>query len=213
MTGQSKIKHNRLIKKAEDLFLKYGYSRVSVDQIAFEAGVSKMTLYKHFHSKENLFIEVMKNQAEYHYKIIMEIINKNYHAIEKVEAFYTYLHQLAVQFPPILTRDIFEHPSLMEQIKDIKIAMAENMWRCILEDGIKKGEIRPLDVDFVCQLLLGLPQVFMNVDYFDEETKMSEFIKKLFDFMKYGMLGDVRDHKSTGIKEGIEDAGKYTHEG
>jgi len=59
-----------------------------------------------------------------------------------------------------------------------------------LEDGIKKGELRPMDIDFVCQLLIGLPMAFMDADYFNEDTKMHELMEKLFDFMKYGMLGD-----------------------
>ncbi|KUO69358.1 MAG: hypothetical protein APF77_02445 [Clostridia bacterium BRH_c25] len=190
MGGQSIKKLNRLLEKAEELFFKYGYNGVSVDQIAFEACISKMTLYKHFHSKEDLFIEIMKNVAEYHNRIIMERLNENCHAIERIEALYTYMLQLAGQFPAILTRDILEQPNLMERIKDIKLTMAKNMWRCILEDGIKKGELRPMDIDFVCQLLIGLPMAFMDADYFNEDTKMHELMEKLFDFMKYGMLGD-----------------------
>lgn len=213
MAGQSQKKIDRLMKKAEELFLKYGYSGISVDQIAEEAGISKMTLYKHFHSKENLFIKVMINISEYHYKIITDKINEKYHSMDKFEALYIYMLQLSSQFPPILTKDILEHASIFEKIKNYKEKIALEMWRSILEDGIKKGEIRPLDVDFVSGLLLRLPFAFMNTDYYSSEAKLKKFMENLFDFIKFGMMGGMDDNRNQVQKEEIESGEKCTHEG
>ena len=41
------------------MFLRLGYVSASVDLIAAEAGVSKQTIYNHFHSKEELFKEIV----------------------------------------------------------------------------------------------------------------------------------------------------------
>lgn len=61
MISQSEIKYNRLMEKAEELFISLGYKGVSMDQIAKEAGISKMTIYKYFSSKEELFVKDRKS--------------------------------------------------------------------------------------------------------------------------------------------------------
>jgi len=89
MANQSQKKLDRLMEKSEELFWKYGYNGVSVDQIAKEAGISKMTIYKHFSSKEELFIQVLMDYAIYHTNKTMEIIEGKYHTFDKIESLYT----------------------------------------------------------------------------------------------------------------------------
>jgi len=48
------MKRKSLINTAKDLFFKYGIKRVTVEEICQEAGVSKMTFYKHFKNKNEL---------------------------------------------------------------------------------------------------------------------------------------------------------------
>ena len=49
-------KRQRILMAAKSLFLKYGYHGSSMNQIAAEAGVTKLTVYNHFQDKANLFI-------------------------------------------------------------------------------------------------------------------------------------------------------------
>ena len=58
MRENSKREH--LIDTALNLFSKNGYHSTGIDLILCEAGVAKKTLYKHFESKEELIIEVLK---------------------------------------------------------------------------------------------------------------------------------------------------------
>ncbi|MGE5335771.1 MAG: TetR/AcrR family transcriptional regulator, partial [Nitrososphaerota archaeon] len=50
----------RILAGAEKLFTTYGYSRVSMDELAAELGMSKKTLYKHFPTKEALLLQVIE---------------------------------------------------------------------------------------------------------------------------------------------------------
>ncbi len=49
----------KLLRSALDLFLRHGYERTSMIQIARHAGISKPGIYHHFQSKEILFQEVL----------------------------------------------------------------------------------------------------------------------------------------------------------
>lgn len=49
-------KRQRILNAAKSLFLKCGYQGSSMNQIAQEAGVTKLTVYNHFQDKANLFV-------------------------------------------------------------------------------------------------------------------------------------------------------------
>ncbi|MBO9708027.1 MAG: TetR/AcrR family transcriptional regulator [Caulobacter sp.] len=53
----------KLIAAARELFYRRGFQAVSVDEIAAEAGVTKMTLYRHFASKDALAAACLKEIA------------------------------------------------------------------------------------------------------------------------------------------------------
>ncbi|MFF3663668.1 TetR/AcrR family transcriptional regulator [Streptomyces olivochromogenes] len=60
---RAEAKRLAILKAARGLFLREGFD-VSVDLIAAEAGVSKVTVYNHFGSKEALFIGVVKDALD-----------------------------------------------------------------------------------------------------------------------------------------------------
>lgn len=57
-------KRKAILEAAETLFLRNGYDGSSMDAIAAEAGVSKLTVYSHFTDKETLFAFAVKSKCE-----------------------------------------------------------------------------------------------------------------------------------------------------
>jgi len=57
-------KRQAILEAARNLFLSNGYEGSSMDAIAAEAGVSKLTLYSHFKDKEALFAAAVKAICE-----------------------------------------------------------------------------------------------------------------------------------------------------
>ncbi|MBE7373834.1 TetR/AcrR family transcriptional regulator [Pseudomonas lopnurensis] len=53
-------KRDQLIDTAEQLFYREGYHATGIDRILSESGVAKMTLYKHFKSKDELILAVLE---------------------------------------------------------------------------------------------------------------------------------------------------------
>lgn len=60
---RAEAKRRAILAAARTLFLRDGFD-ASVDAVAAEAGVSKVTVYNHFGSKEALFIEVVKDTLD-----------------------------------------------------------------------------------------------------------------------------------------------------
>lgn len=54
----------RIAIKAKELFLKYGYTRVTLSEVAQEIGISKKTIYNHYEGKQDLLFKVMDMSKE-----------------------------------------------------------------------------------------------------------------------------------------------------
>ncbi len=54
---------DRIIETARDLFRRFGLRGVGVDAIAEAAGTNKMTLYRHFGSKDDLIVAYLREAA------------------------------------------------------------------------------------------------------------------------------------------------------
>ena len=54
----------RVLEAARAHFYAHGFERASLDAIATDAGVSKMTVYSNFGSKEGLFEEVVRERTD-----------------------------------------------------------------------------------------------------------------------------------------------------
>lgn len=61
---QSARKHVAILAAAEQVFLRSGYLGASMDELAALSGVSKQTVYKHFGSKEALFVELVTSMTQ-----------------------------------------------------------------------------------------------------------------------------------------------------
>ncbi len=66
MSTDEREKRDRILTQAEEMFLQYGYSRVTMEEIASALGMSKKTLYRFFANKETILRErVSARQCEF----------------------------------------------------------------------------------------------------------------------------------------------------
>jgi len=63
-SARSDAKRRAILKAGKNVFLKNGFGGTSMDAVAAAAGVSKMTVYRHFGSKEDLFAGVITDLCE-----------------------------------------------------------------------------------------------------------------------------------------------------
>lgn len=54
--GADPAKYRSILDAAERLFVRYGYKKTTIDEVAGEAGVGKGTIYSYFRSKEELLL-------------------------------------------------------------------------------------------------------------------------------------------------------------
>lgn len=72
--SKKSLKEQKLIKAAETIFERVGFSNAKMEDIATEAGITKVTLYSYFQSKENLQLAVT-------HKALQLLIDKYYECL------------------------------------------------------------------------------------------------------------------------------------
>ncbi len=104
MSPRVRVGREYILHVAEKLFTEYGYTSVSIREIARECGVTNAAIYYHFPDKESLFIEVMHRHAENLQKAMKEAGEKITQPKERIIAVLeAYLNAIAGQRAPIFT--------------------------------------------------------------------------------------------------------------
>ncbi len=79
---------DKLFQTAARLFYQNGYRAIGVDTLAAESGIGKMTLYRHYPSKDDLIVAYLKDSDELFWKSFEEIAKDAPTAREKLLAFF-----------------------------------------------------------------------------------------------------------------------------
>ena len=69
-------KREHLIDVAAELFNRLGYRAAGVDQVIAEAGIAKTTLYRHFKSKEDLIVAVLRRIDEQYRNDMRQLVDE-----------------------------------------------------------------------------------------------------------------------------------------
>jgi len=86
-------KRNAVLQTASALFAKYGYQAVGVDKIIAESRVAKMTMYRHFPTKDKLVVEVLRNRTQTVQAALEKRIRAQKTAEGKIKAIFAWYDQ------------------------------------------------------------------------------------------------------------------------
>lgn len=86
----------KLFQTATRLFYQHGYRAVGVDTIAAESGVGKMTLYRHYPSKDDLIVAYLQNSDEVFWDNFEQITKDALSPRDKLLAFFEALQEYVI---------------------------------------------------------------------------------------------------------------------
>ncbi len=86
----------RLFQTAAHLFYRHGYRAIGVDTIAAEAGIGKMTLYRHYPSKDDLIVAFLRESDREFWEYFEQNTEDAPTAREKLLAFFAALRDYVV---------------------------------------------------------------------------------------------------------------------
>ena len=86
----------KLFQTAARLFYQHGYRAIGVDTIAAESGIGKMTLYRHYPSKDDLIVAYLQNSDEIFWNNFEQITKDISTPREKLLAFFEALQDYVI---------------------------------------------------------------------------------------------------------------------
>ncbi len=181
----------KILEKATDMFLNYGFKSVTMDDIAHEMGISKKTIYTHYDNKTKLVAE----STMHLFIIITEGINEiralNKNPIEELYEIKKFVmehlkdeksspqYQLQKYYPKI-------YKELKEKEYDIMLDCVVNNIKRGLELGIYRDNI---NVDFISRIYYsGVFAIKDNTLFPNTEFKMTTLEGY---FLEYHLRGIV----------------------
>lgn len=184
------MKKQQIIEAARKLFTMYGYRKVSMDEIAREANVTKKTIYTYFKDKEELYQYFVLEEIEQMKKIIEKNEQKSIPFAEKIhQTIYevlTYKKQAK-----LLNEMLREAPYLRNITKSLQY-IDENIQQYLkkkIEIAIQEGYIRKCDTDLAAFLLFRMYTAVMY-EYPEKQknTDEKEISDKILKFLKEGIM-------------------------
>ena len=138
-------KEKTIIEAARKRFAHYGFSKVTMDEIAADIDMGKASLYYYFPTKENIFEKVILQEQDELAHEIESIIQKEIPSKEKLIQYVKVRHNF---FQKLVNLGTLSVHSLNDTKSIYKKLFAEFeirelvLVKAIIDEGIKKGEFR-----------------------------------------------------------------------
>lgn len=158
-------KRQRILQSAKQLFLEMGYHGSSMNQIAQNAGVTKLTVYNHFQDKATLFTCAIEDTCEH-------ILSTRPRELTADSNFIVVLNEVCelalniVNLPEAIKLDLLllelaaEHSPLVEQFYRASHLKMRQVWEQIFQEAASFGFIQQADpalqTELMVSLLMGL---------------------------------------------------------
>ncbi len=193
MTGENEIR-NRILEAATEQFLRFGFTRVTMDEVASGLGMSKKTLYQHFPGKEALLREVMRRrmrEIEAGYEGILRDDSLDF--VEKLKDLMSFM---AVQFSrvgQVFLQDLQKNaPEVWREVETFRGRRASSLFGNLVNEGIQKGMFRAdVDQHLLTLLYVSAIQGIINPDALSQlPLSASQAFENIIKIIYEGILTD-----------------------
>lgn len=170
------MKEEQIVDSARRLFGKYGYKRVSVDEIAREANVTKRTVYSHFKNKEEILKYFLNEEVQNMKKIVEETEDDQ-------KSFFENLHKTICELMRYTEKtnflqmifeesETFKNPVIIENLKVINQAI-QNYIKEKLLIAVEKRQIVVPNTDIMAFLIYKMYYALL-LEWSEDKGKIDE---------------------------------------
>jgi AcrR family transcriptional regulator len=141
----------RIMDAAKKLLAIEGFSRMSIEGVAAEAGVAKTTIYRRWSSKAALVTAAIADLLP------MAVPDPTGSTYDDLVAQLEHNRRtIDMALPGTLLAEERRNPALVETFRERVVRPRIGMLRAILEAGVEQGRVRPgADLDAAIDLVLG----------------------------------------------------------
>jgi AcrR family transcriptional regulator len=185
-------KKESIRRAALELFQTYGFKKVSVNDIAERAGVSQVTIYNHFGSKEELIRDVLKWYSLTILEKYKSMMTSDRPYLERLEDIVFEKSEAVSQFQGELLQTWMQNdPDMQAFIDDLYTNHVIPVIKVFFEEGRRQGYIDP---KFSLETIMYYFEIirrgfFATPDISERAERNPALLKELIELMTYGLNG------------------------
>jgi AcrR family transcriptional regulator len=185
-----------LVETAKGLFSRYGIKRVSIEEVCREAGVSKMTFYRHFPNKAALAQHIIGAIYAEEMKRIGDIMAMDIPFEEKLKksliAKIEFSNRYGKEF--IWELAAISDPEVRSYVEEK--SMRSHDIKGMLSIAQRNGDIRAdINIEFIAYMFNLMRQSFKDENLQKLYPDFGSFMKEAFNFLLYGILARSNEAK------------------
>ena len=154
-------KEKEIIEAARNRFAHYGFSKVTMEEVALDVGMGKASLYYYFPNKEDLFKSVIQKEQDLFVEEIKNLIRQNLTATKKLEDYVSKRLEYFQQLINLATLNVhtlvdikFMFKELFKSFEDQELLLLQK----IFDEGKSKGEFDKSVTEKTTRIFLHLLQ-------------------------------------------------------
>ena len=182
-------KRTKIMEAALDIFLRDGYERATIQEIAQTAGVGKGTTYEYFSSKEDLFSSVVKECFQLFMNELSTALAGDgtvYMKMERMCVHHLHIFKKETRFRELMQNDFGKIPeelhSWLMQLEQEMLDMLE----AIMISGMESGELANMHPRIAATTILHSMRFIYTYQPKKGET-MEELVKQQLAMLWSGM--------------------------
>jgi len=191
-------KIQQLVKAAQDLFMRHGIRRVTVEEICSEAKISKMTFYKYFKNKIELIKHLLNQIFSEQMDEYRDIVKQDIPYTEKVKHMIQAKDERTKMLSQEFINDLYKNPipeiaEMIEKLKENAIGEVLSDLQKASENGDIRQNIKP---ELIHYFLNHMREMVKEGKLSHIYSSPNELIMELTNFFFYGVLPVGEDAKS-----------------
>jgi len=193
-------KFENILRRAEEIFLKYGIRSVSMDDICRELGVSKKTLYQYVPNKKELIKVVLDYSIQEKLVKIFKLESKKANAIDFLLETSKMINKHHKEFNPSAIFDLEKYyPDLYKDFLQKRRVIILKWVKNNIHAGKKEGLYRDdLDIDLVALLYV---QKLEDLTTSESLSMKKNSFSKIFEVMFENHIRGISNKKGVAYFE------------
>jgi AcrR family transcriptional regulator len=150
---RSERSRKRILDSARAIFFEQGFERANLDEVARKAGLAKGTIYRHFDSKAELYVEVLVHNADAFLERMRRVVDPRDTAADQMRRLARfYFDHYTGQLEYFRIFWAIDNQRLIGELPPNLVAIVTEVWRRalsllaeVIERGVAAREFAPCD--------------------------------------------------------------------
>ena len=181
-------KKSDIVDAAGQLFNRFGFKRVTVEEICMKAGTSKMTFYKHFANKLEVFKFIWNDLIDRAYEKVDEIDSMSVPFPEKLHLILQHKMNMMSQMSPELLEELLGgDPEILLFMNEIR-KRSFGLFLEFADRAQKRGDMRKMRPELFIAALEKMGELAHNAELRNSYQDNMDFARELNGLFFYGLL-------------------------